>query len=228
MDKLTEQLETLKQEGANLLVLAGPSESQSCHGLLGADQLGRRRLYVTTEASASKLRELSGSERTPDRFGHVHITTGMTRGSSVQSTDGGETQWAPATVTPTRDETYSQVADPSDLKTLAQHVHDHLLRFENHDVEPGDVRLCFDSLDPLIDVAEKRDLQRFLQTVTMRIRLARGMAHYHLTVQAARQIPDAIAPLFDGVIERRQTPNGPRQRWTLRESGIQTDWLPIF
>jgi hypothetical protein len=224
---LAEQLSTLKEEGANLLVLSGGYEGQSCHGLLGDDRQDRRRLYVTTESTVEKLNGLSAERRRPDRFAHVHVAAGETRSSAARSGGEQEDSWTPATVSPTKEETYSQVADPTNLTTLSRHVHEHLVRFEGDQPDPGEIRLCFDSLDPVVDAVEKERLEEFLRVLTTRVTLARGLAHYHLSLTAARQVPDTIAPIFDGVIERRQTPEGPRQRWTLRESGVQTDWIPI-
>jgi hypothetical protein len=227
LDTLAEQLSALKDEGANLLVLSGGYDGQSCHGLLGDDRQDRRRLYVTTESSVEKLNDLPPERRRPDRFAHVHVAAGETRSAAARSTGGGAADWTPATVSPTKEEAYSQVADPTDLTTLSRHVHEHLVRFESDEPDPGDVRLCFDSLDPVVDAVEKPRLEEFLRVLTTRVTLARGLAHYHLSVTAAKQVPDTIAPIFDGVIERRQTPDGPRQRWTLRKSGVQTDWIPI-
>jgi len=227
LDTLAEQLSTLKAEGANLLVLSGGYEGQSCHGLLGDDRQDRRRLYVTTESSVEKLNALSRERRQPDRFAHVHVAAGETRSAAARSAGGPGDDWTPATVSPTKEETYSQVGDPTELTTLSRHVHEHLVRFESDRPNPGEIRLCFDSLDPVVDAVEKERLEAFLRDLTTRVTLARGLAHYHLSVTAAKQVPDTIAPIFDGVIERRQTPEGPRQRWTLRESGVQTDWIPI-
>lgn len=228
LDTLAEQLSTLKEEGANLLVLSGGYEGQSCHGLLGDDRQDRRRLYVTTASTVEKLNSLSHERRQPDQFAHVHVPAGETRSSAARRGDGDPgDNWTPATVSPTKEETYSQVSDPTALTTLSRHVHEHLVRFESDRPDPGEIRLCFDSLDPVVEAVEKEQLEEFLRVLTTRVTLARGLAHYHLSVTAARQVPDTIAPIFDGVIERRQTPEGPRQRWTLRESGVQTDWIPI-
>ncbi|MFB6154974.1 MAG: hypothetical protein ABEJ22_03695 [Haloferacaceae archaeon] len=227
-ESLSAELEALKREGANLLVLSGGVDSGACHGLLGECRETRRRLFVTTGEVPDDLRVRACPNPTPKTVGHVHVTTGQTRAAAQQS-NGESADWTPATVSPTSEEHYSVVSDPTDLRTLSRHVHQHLHRFEGAvpEPKPGEIRLCFDSLDPILDAVDRSRLQEFLQTVSTRVRLARGIAHYHLSLSAARMVPDEIAPYFDGVVERRQTSDGPRQRWTLRESGVQTDWLPL-
>lgn len=227
-ESLSAELDALKREGANLLVLSGGVDSGACHGLLGECRETRRRLFVTTGEFPGDQHARACPNPTPETVGHVHVATGKTR-AATQHTNGESAGWTPATVSPTSEEHYSLVSDPTDLRTLSRHVHQHLCRFEGAvpETEPGEIRLCFDSLDPVLDAADTARLQEFLQTVATRVRLARGLAHYHLSLSAARMVPDEIAPHFDGVVERRQTPEGLRQRWTLRESGVQTDWLPL-
>ena len=224
-ETLTERLSHLKREGANLLVLSGGLGRTTCHGLLGERWDERRRLYVTTTGTTDRVQDRHWSTTSPERFGQVHVTAGATRATAGRTNGDGE--WAPATVSPTMNEVYSQISDPTELMTLARHVHEHLVRFEVHDPDPGEIRLCFDALDTILDAGGRREVTEFLRTLTTRVRLSRGLAHYHLSVATPDQVPEEIEPLFDGVIEQRMTAEGPRQRWTLRESDVQTDWLPL-
>ena len=62
--------------------------------------------------------------------------------------------------------------------------------------------------------------------LTERVRSVRGLAHYHLPVDAEDDIAHVFRPLFDAVVELRVADGRPQQRWSLVD-GPSSDWLPL-
>jgi hypothetical protein len=136
---------------------------------------------------------------------------------------GGPVPWARESDDPW----YSRTA-PSDLSAAARHAHVHLSRFETADPEPSEIRVCLDPLCGFAAGPERADLRRFLEVLTNRVRMARGMGHYHLSATADDDLREAIEPLFDATVETRVTDAGDvHQRWTLHADDVTTDWLPL-
>lgn len=221
IESLSEHLSTLKARGANLLLLNPPSVRPSCRGLLGGDRETRRRLFVTTNGRSDAGEVIpEDGPHDPALVGHIQVESASTRaaaaatvGPSLRTDDGVE--WR------------TVVEGEDDPTAIALAVHRHLEGFESADPDAGEVRLCFDSLDPLVETLETPVLFRFLHTVTNRIRGTDGLGHFHLTDCADDRTVETLRPLFDGTVEQRSTPEGPAQRWTFREADLETDWIPV-
>lgn len=221
VESLNEHLTTLKSQGANLLLLNPPSVRPSCHGLLGGEKETRRRLFVTTDSNSDAAESVLEAEtHDPTLVGHVDVSTEATRaaaaatvGPSPRSDDG--TDWR------------TRVEETDDATGIALALHHHLERFESTDPDTGEVRICFDSLDPLVEALETPVLFRFLHTVTNRVQGADGLGHFHLTDCADERTIETLRPLFEATVEQRSTPGGPAQRWTFRDADLETDWIPV-
>jgi hypothetical protein len=235
VERLEAQLQSLKRRGANVLVLTDPSETSVCTQLLGSESIVRRRLLVRTHGD-----EQIASDVDPTRFGLVDVPGTETRTTLTESPDSTslpsgshpvEPQTPHRTVpTSTADRApgwFSRTDPETSLSTLARHIHDHLTRFEAADPTPGEIRVCFDSLDTLVDDVAYPRLHRFLHVVTARVRAARAIGHYHLSTSIDQDVSDDFQRLFDATVETRPTADGTQQRWTLHETGIQTDWLSL-
>jgi hypothetical protein len=233
------ELEELKRSGANLLVLSDPGSSATiCDHLLGDDAELRRRLFVSAGSGDTPARR---SVSDPSRLGVVEVTGGSARSSSRGSVpQSGPTETGreatgspsipdrPGPVGPNESAAwYSRPAGLDDLPGIARHVHQHLRRFETYDPEPSEIRVCVDSLDPLVDRAEQEALLRFLHVLTNRLRAADAMSHVHLSAAADAALVRTVHPLFDAIVEVRTTMEGPHQRWTLGAADFRTDWLPL-
>lgn len=241
VETLQAHLEALKRRGANVLLLDGPASGDVCDRLLGADDQLRRRLFVAVGRSAP---EPGIDDPDSTRFGVIERAGEETRGVAASgSGSGGQSALSeysgsidPVGPANGRDDYrtadrgrvawYSRLDADDSLPTLAWHVNVHLSRFESADPVPGEIRVCFDSLDALDGTASTEDLFRSLHLVTHRIRAAGGIGHFHVSpgegFRRARFIP-----LFDAVIETRPGEDGPLQRWTFPEEEVRTDWLPI-
>jgi hypothetical protein len=233
-EEFTAALENLKSRGSNLLVLSDPGAADGmCTHLLGDDSEGRRRLLVSAGRGSY---DDAGDAPDPGRLGVVEASETV-RSAAASSPSPSSPAGFPQTVeagtgtgTGAADhpEWYSRLESLEQLPRLATQINRHLRRFETYDPQPGEIRLCFDALDPFVDATADRDLFRFIHVVTTRLRGAGGMGHYHLSSAADPVTINTFRPLFDASIEVRATVDGPQQRWTLTESGLRTDWLPVY
>lgn len=239
VERLESHLQSLKRRGANVLVLTDPSETSTsavCHQLLGSESMVRRRLLVRTRDESPVDADVD-----PTRFGLVDVSGTTTRTTLTESAESGaffdatdgvdgvgpiEPQ-APHTSAATEGvpNWFSRLEPDASLPALARHVHDHLTRFETTPPKPGEIRVCFDSLDTFVDDTPPQHLRRFLHVVTTRIRAAGAIGHFHLSASNPETRPVTVDGLFDATVETRATSTGTQQRWTLHEPGIQTDWL---
>lgn len=207
----TRALASLKREGSNVLVTgagAGDAHGEACVRLLGDSVGDRRRAVVATERGGCvPTHALPADART------VHYET-ATR-SAAAAPDAREFAPAPDRV--------------ADLASLGDAVTD-LVEDADRDVgglAPAQFRLCVDSLRPLLEEYDERELFRFLHAVTADVRAARGMAHYHLPLSYDTETVQTLAPLFDAVVEVREGGSGARQRWHLSDAALDTEWLPL-
>lgn len=232
------ELEALKRRGVSLLVLSDPGSSAAiCGQLLGDDDETRRRLFVSAGRGSNAAEKPVPD---PSHIGVVEATGESTRSASdgvvrptpnqtvLDVTGDLPVPQTPGPIEPNESAVwYSRLASLDDLPGLARHIHRHLRRFEAYDPEAGEIRLGFDSLDPFVDAVDRRDLFRFLHVLTNRLRAADAMGHFHLSAAADGVLIETIRPLFDATVQVRATVDGPQQRWTLRDTGHRTDWLPL-
>lgn len=211
-------LSELKRNGCNLLVVGGdhePTRSEACRRLLGCGGAEpRRRVVVSADASVATVQErLPVASATPDDERDA-IIDWETPTRSVSTTTG----------TPESVETVHVGAD--DLPGLGIEIHDRLAD-EAGASDPGHVRLCFDSLTPLLARYDHETVFRFLHLVTRCVDRVDGMGHYHLPVGRNAEATRLVAPLFDAIVELRTEAGRPEQRWHLPEEELTTDWLHV-
>jgi hypothetical protein len=221
---LARELRALKRRGCNLLVVNDASTvAPSCRRLLGTPALDRRYVFLPTTASvADVLSRCSATDPEPDpaRVGVVDASTATRTRSAARPPD------LAARPDPT-EVWYSRVENLADLPRLLELAADHLRRVAPRDPGPGDVRFCLESLDPLVDELDRRQLFRLVHALTGSVRSVRGMGHFHVTRATYASDLDALAPLFDAAVSVEAGDDGPRHRWRLHESGYETDWLPL-
>jgi hypothetical protein len=228
-DAFARALDELKRRGSNLLVVGPPSEharSAICRRLLGDSTAGdRRRLFVVTDGESSCVDRCDGPI-SPATARVVERTT-PTRGATVTAAAGGgsvTTATESATEGPARRE-----VSADRLGTLAAAINEEVLAFLQHTdgFESSELRLCFDSLTPLVAEYDATDVRRFLDVVTSRVHSCDGMAHYHLAADRRDDAVRDLAPLFDAVVELRMEDGVLEQRWHVTHHGVVTDWLPL-
>ncbi|MFC4553373.1 MULTISPECIES: DUF7504 family protein [Halorussus] len=211
------QLAELKQEGSNILLVGTDEQSAACERLLGESSARpRRRVFVTTDADPSVTRpKFESIDERPTRESAAVVDWRVeTRSASADSGSGGDVR------------TWSV---DGDLRTLGETVEQVVEAFdeETGGLRPAELRLCFDSLTPLVADRDLRDASRFLLALTETVKRVDGMAHYHLPVSYDDETVQVLAPLFDAVVEVQRGEREVEQRWHLSDPDITTDWLPL-
>lgn len=215
------KLSTLKQNGCNLLVVGSdhePTRSDACRRLLacGGNE-SRRRVVVAANTVASTVR---------------------TRLPSASLTPGGEpttiidweipTRGASAAANPRSSRVETVRVEANDLSQLGIEIHEAITASTSVGAaEPANLRLCFDSLTPLVERYDHETAFRFLHLVTGCVDRARGMGHYHLPVGRNAETTRTFEPLFDAIVELRAHAGRSEQRWHVPDEDITTDWLPV-
>lgn len=195
------ELAALKRRGSTLLVVGQvgePTALHACCRLLGeGDSPPRHRVIATTDAEPSLDRRLP-DDYDPSRMTVVDGDAPMRGASSASGV---------------------AVEHGAVERALADAVADH-----TGDLAPAQLRLCLDSLRPLLAADECRTrtlLDRFADLVVDH----RAIGHVHLPVPYDHHAVDRLAPQVDAVVELRDG-DPPEQRWHLRD-GTVTGWLPL-
>lgn len=215
------RLAALKQRGCTVLVVGDVSGGVDlCHGLLGRPALDRRHVLVPTTTSVADLLSRRGAtDRDPARLGLVDAS-GAARGGVATASAG------PAAIDPAAD-WYAAVDDLVDLPALASEIAAQVRRVAPPEPDPGEVRLCLDSLDPLVDAVDEPALFRFLHVLCGVVRGVHGLGHVHVAAGSFAEVVHA-EPVFDATVHVRAGADGRSyQRWSVPGSGDDSDWLPV-
>jgi hypothetical protein len=219
-DSFARSLQDLKRRGSNLLVVGSPAEqarNAATRRLLGDGVTEtRRRLFVFTDATHTDARIGNGAIG-PETVRVIDRTT--------------ETRATAATVptASTPDRLARRQIETTQLGSLAWCIEEEIRTLGDYagELASGELRLCFDSLAPLLSEHEVETVRRFAQTIGNRVRAVGGMAHYHLPVARSEPVVEALAPVFDAIIQLRVRDELPEHRWELRDSEFESSWIPL-
>jgi hypothetical protein len=206
-------LEELKREGSNLLLVGeSPADAHATASdrFLGDDSVPRHRLFVFTAGETVR----SGVPGPADPE--------TARVVSQRTRDGTATPpgWP--------EDVRETAVDPDMLSPLAQAAVGAVDEAEQDGgLDPGEFRLCFDSVTPLLREHRAENVFRLLHLVTARVRQVGGMGHFHLRLDRDSDPVHVLEPMFDAVVEVRADEDGPRQRWSLRDRDLESDWIPV-
>lgn len=92
---------------------------------------------------------------------------------------------------------------------------------------PVDLRLCVDSLRPLVETDDAETARAVLEPVCERVTDASGIGHYVFPVDRETAAVRSLEPLFDATVELDVRPGGPAQRWHLHGGTYATEWYPL-
>lgn len=220
MTTLVQELDELKQHGSNLLVVGSrlpAAHSMACQQFLGeANAEPRRRLFALADPCTSLEERTQGvdGELDSDSLRVVRYATPNRSAAATQS----------ATESSPLDE---PTVEHDDLGEFGRHVSRAIAEFEAESggLCPAELRVCFDSLTPLLSEYESEPIFRFLHLLTRRVRSVDGMAHYHLNTDRHTRTVALLEPLFDAIIELCLEDGALHQRWYLRDKGLTTGWL---
>lgn len=221
------ELAELKRGGCTVLVASdAPGRDTACERLLGAPELDRSHVFLSTSTDVSTVLDRHKPRRTdPGSFAVVDATP------DTRST-AAATSAAPTGLTPT-DDWYVRGPDRTDFDELYAATRDALDRVAAGADAPGEVRLCLDGLDPLLDAVEagettEEELFRFLHVLGGAVRDVDGMGHVHVSETVGADVLGTFEPLFDATVEIETTATGgTRQRWRLHDSGRETGWFQL-
>jgi hypothetical protein len=239
-------LRSLKRHGSNLLVVGLTSEKghgRVCGRMLGDDTAGpRRRLLVVTGADSEHVAERARHAQRPPTGTARYITYAASARSAADepigdgngTTDSGSDNG---------DEPESENGDDDGEEILPESRHVEAGRLaeladaieseidaieaENDGLVPAELRVCLDSLTPLLDAHDRDAVLRFLDRVTTRVKAAKGMGHVHLPVARDWDAVAEVEEPFDAVVELRVEQGRTQQRWHLRDADVTSDWFGV-
>jgi hypothetical protein len=232
------RLADLKRNGCNILLVGTDALDSACQRLLGESSAGPRyRLFVTTDTgpptAQARLASVqsgpySDAAAVVDWKADVRGGTATDRGGGGNRDDLGSRDGAGL-----RDSSgpeFRQLSVGSaTLRDLGTAVEETIEEFETEadGLSPAELRLCFDSIIPLIADHEGRDVRRFLLGLTETVERFDGMAHYHLPSDYDSEAVGDLEALFDAIVEVRHADGEIEQRWHLQDPDLTTDWVPL-
>lgn len=92
---------------------------------------------------------------------------------------------------------------------------------------PGSLRMCLDSLNPLVCEFGREGVFRFLHILLGFIRHATGMAYVYLPRPRSKELVKLFEVLFDGIIELRVKDGNVQQRWNLHDMSTAVGWIDV-
>ncbi|EFW92442.1 hypothetical protein ZOD2009_09043 [Haladaptatus paucihalophilus DX253] len=207
----TRELAELKRRGSGLLVVGTkPPMQRACERFLGdATETPRRRVFVRTDGERH----------------HTHAGAHEDTKFIEQVTDTRST----AAVSNVGNRADTTVLRTQKLAPLGIEISGAIDEFEREcgPLAPGELRVCFDSLTPLIEEHDPESVFRFLHVLIGRIKTVNGMGHFHLPAEMDSTIVRTLLPVFDAAVEVRVNGSNAEQRWHLVERDVTTEWLSL-
>ncbi|WP_232700973.1 DUF7504 family protein [Halobacterium wangiae] len=233
-EAFSNELAALKRDGCNVLVVSdAPGRGPACERLLGAPELDRSHVFVTTSSDVSTVLDRHRPRRTDaGSFGVVDATPATGTRSAAASTPATDAPTLGTAGTADVEDWYDRVDDLTDFDALFAATKRTLDRVAVDADGPGGLRFCLDGLDPLFGAVEGADgvdeeaLFRFLHLLSSAVRQVDGMGHFHASASVDDDHLATVEPLFDATLSIETTASGTvQQRWRLHESGRVTDWF---
>ncbi|GAA0200626.1 hypothetical protein ACFFQF_01175 [Haladaptatus pallidirubidus] len=227
----TRTLAGLKRRGSGLLLVGPqPTMGKACERFLGESKTEPRyRLFVKTDGANSHAHEACNRVSLGSNDGNVKIIERAThtRSATVANTnhDGASHDIGHGS----DDKSETTVLTSGSLARLGITISEAIDEFERESggLQSGELRMCFDSLVPLLEEYNHEAVFRFLHILTARVRNVNGMAHFHLPTEMDSTTAIMLAPVFDAVVEVRTTGGEPVHRWQLVRQDVTTDWLSL-
>lgn len=225
--RFRQELTRLKQHGSATLVVGdAPPEAHRrlCHQILSGET-ATRRIVVETGADYCVTPDAtrgSDSEESTTRL-RYRTATRSTQ-TAAQPTTEPTLPWQVGRSSADED---GNDDEAETLVELGRSLDDAVTAATADATEPAALRLCLDSLHPLLEDATEEAVFRFLHVFTHHARSVTAMAHVHLPVDRDARLVRLVRPLFDAVVELRHPQGHPEQRWELIEADVTTRWLPV-
>jgi hypothetical protein len=212
-------LSALKRRGSNVLVVGEGrdcSQLDACRRLLGDATAGpRHRILVSTAEGIDIDRRLPAEE---PQSGSITL---VDRAIKTRSAAAAESMSSIGSVS-------TKLVEDEGLGSLGEATAEAITGVEAEGpLAPAELRVCLDSLTPLLEEHDERDVFEFLGALGEEIRRVNAMGHVHLPVEYGSEPAETLAPAFDAVVELRVSGEESEQRWHLQDEEITTDWLAL-
>lgn len=216
-------LSALKRRGSNVLVVGrGHDCTQlgACRRLLGDAAAGpRHRVLVSTGGEADIDQRLPANE--PGAGPGTGSVTLVDRSIKTRSAATAQPASSIGSVS-------TKLVEGEGLASLGEAIADAIAAVEARGpLAPAELRVCIDSLSPLLDENDESSVFEFLHALGGEVRRVNAMGHVHLPIEYEADPVATLAPAFDAVIELRGDADGSEQRWHLQDEDITTDWLAL-
>lgn len=205
-----QSLSHLDASGGVVLVVGpvgGPDHRTACRGLSPAVS-GAPSILVSTDGFCGE----PGDDR--ERPRPTIAYTAPRRATSASASTAGIDDDPPA------------VAYCSTPAELAEAVATAVERETETGGTDTDVRVCLDSLSPLLAEHSEAEVADALGRVAASVRRVAGLAHAHLPLRHDHEIVSELAPACRCVLELDRSAEGMRHRWHFDQRRASTDWYP--
>lgn len=212
-------LAVLKRSGAALLVVGSLPEQgfdRAVSTLLGEPEEARSPLFLLHGQdlnTASRRLSMAGIAPSAATIVEHRAHARAASTETVKHTQpGGTTQ--PKVVS---------VSD--DIQALPEVVRETIE--DDRSIALGELRLSVDSLSSMVDSTDLETAIGVIEPLCHLIRTHQGVGTFLLPVDADSDLVEALAPLFDTVVEVRPGDGNVEQRWWLTGTGHRTVWFPL-
>ena len=212
-------LSALKRRGSSVLVVGEGrdcTQLDACRRLLGDATAGpRHRILVSTDGGIDIDRRLPTNEPRSGSITLIDREVKTRSAAAIQSTDSvGSIS--------------TKLVEGNGLDPLGEAISEAIGAVEAQGpLASAELRVCVDSLSPLLEEHDERDVFEFLDALGGEIRRANAMGHVHFPVEYGVDPIETLASAFDAVIQLRVEDGESEQRWHLQDEDITTDWLAL-
>lgn len=217
---LQSELDRLKQTGVNILVCGAVPDTirdELSTRLLGdaAHDRDRTVLFALSDRPRQTALQRLADAQVPAQRAHVLSTDDQARSAVTQPT-ATENDATIASISGTLDDVHAAI-----LETLSD-LEDH------HDgFAPAELRVCFDSLRPFIDMDNQERLTTVLAELCAAVDQRDGMGQFLLPYAFESPQVQAVRSCFDVIVELRISEQGPEYRWHLQTTDFITPWISL-
>lgn len=202
-------LSALKERGSNLLIVGTTYDighAEVCERLLGEPDFDRRRFLVRTDGKCSTIPD-HGSDT-------LHVVE--QRAPGIEPRGPGDQEFDRSITTGTIDEL--------ECATIEGFT---AFEGETRNPDPGELRLCVDSLRPLLVRNSGERVRRFVDAVGTHVARSNGMGHFHLPTRSNDRYVSLLTPVVDAVVQVRIHDGVPQQRWHVFDGAVDSGWLSL-
>lgn len=211
-DAFFRHLEKLKEEGSLILAMGNaPAALNRISSQLLSDQSkGRVPMFILLSQDRSVIEDRLGND-----VDDTQVLQYGFRRSTADRAHASDTYPAKKLV--------SSTSIYNDVKTAIEGIEDR----RSGPWESGELRVCLDSLIPILDQYERDQIETFLTDFRELVIDRSGMGHCLFPIEPLPSRFEWLPSFFDIVIDARSVEGTPQQRWRLVGADQVTDWFPV-